>query len=332
MMSRYRAPQLALLLFLLICAPLTAQTVPEPLADGLRAFEAGRFAEAYESFRTVAEPGSGPYEGHAQFWAGRSLMAMEESPRAADAFDRFLAAHRTHPYREEAEYQRARLFYLDGTYDAAIRRFEGFLSRYPESDFTANALYWTAESLFSLGRLDEAQLLFQDVAERFPTSFRAEAARYRQSLIQLARRENELLTLLQWSHEEYLSAVEAFQRQERAYQEALRAYRTRLAGLAADDFRSELVALNARVDELEREVASRDARINELLALLRQATSEPAPIVVTASTPDGPAAAGSAGETASPSDTELREALLTLKAQALELQELLLREEREGSR
>lgn len=308
-----------------------SRRVPVELADGLRAFQSGTLERALEFFEAAREREDIPaWRGHALFWSARTTMALGRYDEAADAFDFFLSEYGDHPYREEARYQRARVFYLAAEYETAVERFARFMNDYPQSDFYPNALYWTGESLFSLGRLDEAERLFAEVTETYPTSYRAEAARYRLDIVELSRRENELLTLLQWSHEEYLSALETFQRRERSFQEALRSYRTRLASLASEDFQAEIAALNERIGELETSLAERDQRINELLALLRQARADdeqaaPASSATGPDETDAPADEPAPG----PTDLELRETLLSLKAQALELQQLLLEQEEE---
>ncbi|HKJ85817.1 MAG TPA: tetratricopeptide repeat protein [Spirochaetia bacterium] len=316
-----------ILIALLLCAgtlSVAAQTqVPEELAAGLQAFQAGEFEQALARFEAArARDDIAAWDGHSLFWSARTRMALGRYESAADTFDRFLSQYTRHPYREEASYQRARIFYIQDRHEAAIDRFTGFFNEYPDSEFYPNALYWTGEALFALGRLDEARRLFAEVTERYPASFRVEAARYRLDIIELSRREEELLTLLQWSHEEYLSALETYQARERSYQEALRAYRERFAGLASEDFEQEIRTLNARIAELETTVAERDTRINDLLSQLRQASVEP-------DAGDPPRQAPrSAPEPQS--DVELQETLLSLKAQALELQEILL-EQREAT-
>lgn len=309
-----------LIAFLLCAGTLSvgAQTqVPDELASGLRAFQAGEFEEALEGFEAARSRDDIPaWDGHSLFWSARTQMALGRYESAANTFDLFLGRYSRHPYREEAAYQRARIFHIQDQYEAAIDRFMRFFDEFPDSEFYPNALYWTGEALFALGRLDEAQRLFAEVTERYPSSFRVEAARYRIDIIELARREEELLTLLQWSHEEYLSALETYQARERSYQEALRAYRERFAGLASEDFESEIRTLNARIAELEATVTERDARINDLLAQLRQASAEP--------DADPSSSSPSVSAPTPQSDVELQETLLSLKAQALELQEILL--------
>lgn len=305
-------------------------TVPRELADGLAAFEAGAFAEALEHFESArARDDIAPWRGHVLFWSARTAMVLGGYDDAADTLDLFFAEYPRHPYLEEARYQRARIFFMQEHYEAAVRRFAEFLEAYPDSDFSANGLYWTGEALFALGRLDEAERLFAEVADRHPASFRVEAARYRLDIIEYARRERELLTLLQWSHEEYLTALDGFRATETRYQEALHSYRERLARLAADDFRDELEQLHARIAELEEAVRERDRRINDLLAELRHSRAPSGHEAERTGINDsGPPAAAAAGPQAS--DLELREALLSLKARALELQDVLLQEQGNG--
>lgn len=338
-----------LVLLLISAATLAwAQETPPGLSAGLRDFQAGQFNDALESFRSAqSQAENGEFRPYADFWVARSLMALGQFDEASDAFDVFLVSHSDHPYGEEAAYQRARLYYLAEEFEAAVQRFSMFQEMYPESDFSANALYWTGEALFELGLLDEAKTLFTEVTERYPTSYRVEAARYRSDVIELAQRENELLTLLQWSHEEYLSALDEFRQKELAYQEALQSYRERLSSLAADDFREEIEVLNARVTSLEQDLADRDERINSLLAELRQAQAETSAAIAIAAAATQSTAPGTGSPTVT-SESGNRETtpqgtfstvvapapaaasgsvqteLLSIKAAALELQQLLL--------
>ena len=332
-----------LLIILFGVQSISAQEAPAGLAAGLREFQAGRFGSALAEFQKASAASSGTeFEAYANFWVARSFMALTRYDEASDAFDLFLNSFESHPYSEEAAYQRARLFYIGEQYEAAVQRFNEFQMNYPGSDFSANALYWTGESLFSLGLLTESRRFFEEVAEKYPTSYRVEAARYRQDIIDLELRENELLTLLQWSHEEYLASLDEFRQKELAYQDALRSYRQRLSTLAVEDFREEIELLGARVAELESTLANRETEINDLLAQLRQAQARADALVeISAAT----AAAQPSGVTSSPvassptvvTDTGqtslpqtgaagVQSELLTLKAAALALQQRLLQQ------
>lgn len=321
---------IVLLVLLFGIGSISAQEAPSSLSAGLREYQAGQFEAALAAFQEAGAASSGTeYEAYADFWIARSLMALSSYDEASDVFDLFLAKYDPHPYREEATYQRARLFFLTEEYEAAVQRFNEFQGSYPESDFSANALYWTGESLFALGLLSESRRFFEEVTERYPTSYRVEAARYRQNVIGLKEREDELLTLLRWSHEEYLSALDEFRQKELAYQEALQSYRDRLSTLAAEDFREEIQLLSAQVADMEASLAERDAQINELLTQLRQAQISSAP-GSTQQTPVGPSG-GVVTDTredggAPATEASVQSELLSLKAAALELQQRLLQQ------
>jgi tetratricopeptide (TPR) repeat protein len=291
--------------------------VPDELADGLSAFEDGNLERAVRLFDAAVDAPGSAYDGHALYWKGRTYLALGRLDDAANTFDQFVNTYSEHPYLEESRYQRARVFYLDNQYEAAIQSLARFLELYPESEFSANALFWTAESLLALGKLDEAERLFREVTVNYPRSFRFEAAQYRLEILELKRRENELLTLLQWSHEEYLQALELYDQREREYREALRTYRSRIAGGGSADVEATISELNSEIAQLERRVADQQQEINALLARLRQEGVDAAspPEEVTES------------EAPTAGDAELREALRQLREQALELQDALLEEE-----
>jgi TolA-binding protein len=325
-----KARFLLVLAFALSGGLVAAQEPPADLVSALRAFQAGDYQSALSDLNQgIERDDAAPWLGHYRFWQGRTLMAANLLGDAADAFDLFLSRFPTHPYREEATYQRARLFYLTGEYEAAIDQFSLFAETYPDSSFYPNALYWTGESLFATGNINEAERLFAEVTERYPTSYRVEAARYRLDIIELSRRENELLTLLQWSHEEYLAALENFQQREQTYREALTSYRNRLASLATDDFEDEILALNDQIDSLESELLEKDVTIFELMSRIRQLEAGSGSPEVSTQTPaDTSRTTTPTTETAATvdpdaTDLELRETLLDLKAQALELQRSL---------
>jgi tetratricopeptide (TPR) repeat protein len=112
------------------------------------------------------------------------------------------------------------------------------------------------ESLYFLGRLPEAEKLYKAIGERYPDSVKAEAAQYRLALIQFKYREDELLTLLKWSHEESLRTIEEFQRREKAYEQALAVYQRRFGEVRRDiaetqlSLEDQLIAMKTTIDEL----------------------------------------------------------------------------------
>jgi len=252
-----------------------AQTQDDRIRDGIAAFGNSDFESAVMNFRDLllGEP-TPEEEGTAYFWLAKSAMAMGRLGEAERNLEYYLRTFPDHEYAVEAHYQRGRILYLQEDYEGALQGFTGFIRDYDDSPFVANATYWSGEALFNLGRLDEAKRIFETVLRDFPTSYRVEAARYRIALIELHQREQELLTLLQWSHEEYLQALDEFDRRERAYQEAIASYQQRLQNAAGEDFREEITRLTTQVRTLQELLRSRDAEIDRLEEQLTSARNQ----------------------------------------------------------
>ncbi len=272
------------------------------LQEGIERFGQGDFRQATLLFRELLlDPEYERYHGDAYFWIAKSALGLDQLDEASRNLEFYLANYPSHPNYIEAVYQRGRVVYLEGDYENAIQLFRDFVEQYPESPYVANALYWSGESLFALGQYDAARELFGRVIREHPTSFRVEAARYRLSLIDLSRREEELLKLLRWSHEEYLQALEEFERQERSMDEAVVAYQQSLARQSSGDFREEIERMAARIDNLEAEVKETEDEIRALQYALDQGV-------------------GASSE----SELARRSQLLQVKAETLRLKEELL--------
>jgi outer membrane protein assembly factor BamD (BamD/ComL family) len=178
--------------------------------------------------------------------------------------EHFMRNFSNSPYYPEAFYERGRILFGQKEYDSAIVVFQNFLSRYPESEYAANAYYWTGEALFNLGNLESAEKMYAAVLTRYPTSSRVEAARYRNSLIGLKYREEELLKLLKWSHEEYLKSFEAKTNLEKTYAEIVSSYQRQIAALTTDDLHNQVLKLSEenRVLQAELEAGKATTRLN----------------------------------------------------------------------
>jgi TolA-binding protein len=235
------------------------------LEEGLDNFRNGRYEQAMVTFRELLSlPDAESYRGDAYFWIARSALAAGRLEAAAENLEFFLQNFPEHRFVPEARYQKGRLLYLQEDYQQSIQALEAFIDEYPDSRFLPNAYYWIGESLYALGQFDAAAQVFRTVTEEFPDSYRAEAADYRLSVIELSRREESLLKLLRWSHQEYLNAVDEFEQREKTYEEALTEYRERLRRLATGDFRAEIDRLSERVSELETRLAERERLIEDL--------------------------------------------------------------------
>ncbi len=293
-----------ILAFLLLAAtqgrPQAGDTEAE-LRAGLAAFQQQQYQQALTTFRRIidAEAAQAP---DAEYWSAMSYMALEMLDEADRTLEHYLARYPGHALSGEAQYQKTRLLFLERDYENALQASYEFIRSNPGSPFVPNAYFWIGESLYSLGRLDEAERVFAKVLRDYPQSYKVEAASYRLSLLEFKKREEELLRLLKWSHEEFLRAVEEYQRREKTYEQALAAYQQRTGSpeqrqaeaRALEELKTENTSLRGKLQLLEAQAAGQSQEAQEKVRQL----------------------------------AELEKAL-ALKAQALELKEsLLLRYER----
>lgn len=270
-MRRFRTVSALLLAFFLLHGAY-GQTGPDGrISLGISLFGEEKYSEALEQFnRVLSDPAAKASRPDAVYWSGLSYVALNDSANARRALDTFMQEYPRHESVPDALYQRARLSHSASEYEEAVQLFAVFLEKYPDHAFASSALYWTGDSLFYLGRLPESEAVFRSLLSEYPKSVKYEAASYKLSLIRYKYRENELLTLLKWSHEESLRVIEEFQRREKAYEQALAVYQRRLAGSgepvpaqgsppAADDTEQRIAALNARIEELTKALASKPA-------------------------------------------------------------------------
>ncbi|MFO7849383.1 MAG: tetratricopeptide repeat protein [Spirochaetia bacterium] len=225
----------AVLFFLLFAPSLSASSAEELLEKGRKDFADNNYNSALEVFREIIlDSDMEEAHGTAYYWIARSYIAMDKPDKAEENLEFFLSQFEDHELYSDALYQKGRLLYMQLEYQKSIRWFYRFIEGYPDHRFVGNAYYWVGESLYSLGHYDKAEDIFTVLVEDYPRSFKAEAGHYRLSLIDLKRREEELLKLLRVSHEEYLKSLEEFSRKEKSYEQAVSEYQRKLAAAAGD--------------------------------------------------------------------------------------------------
>lgn len=256
----------------------------DTLRRGIELFAEGRYAEAVPLFDGLyLDAGSGPLRAEGAYWSAMAHIASGDTEAAERGIDLFLAAFPEHAKSAELLYQRGRIAYARKDYERAVQVLSSYVLKYPQADYLPAALFWSAESLYALGRLPEADKLYRSLVERYPDHVKAEAARYRMALVQFKYREDELLTLLKWSHEESLRIIEEFQRREKAYEQALAVYQKRYGEVkmgtvaAQTTLEEEIASLKRSMDGLAKELQSRDARIAELQTQANAAAAAPPP-------------------------------------------------------
>lgn len=245
-----------LFLFLLIPVLLSPSEGDDLFHEGLTHFDNGELTEAYRKFTRLAEEESFYYyRANAVFWQSKTLYMMGAYIKSRELLNQYLINWTDNTYYEEAEYLLAKTYYQQKEYQTALDLFLDFSSEYANSDLMPHALYWTAETLYQLGHLDEARIVYDRLIRDYPTSTKVEASRYRFSLIEIKEREEKLLDLLKWSHEEFLDRGQEMAQTKLIYEEALKAYQNRIIALTGDDRQSaetaKLLTLMARALDLK---------------------------------------------------------------------------------
>ncbi|MDR1316241.1 MAG: tetratricopeptide repeat protein [Spirochaetales bacterium] len=252
--------KIAIFCVLCLTAGVFAQESPRSkLHRGIELYKKSDFGNAANAFRVLTEEEASTEKGNAYFWLAKSLSALERYEDASNYLEHFVANFSRSPYFSEAFYERGRILYGQKDYDSAIAAFQTFITRYPESEYVPNAYFWMGESLFAVGNLLPAEKMFSTVITQYPTSSRVETARYRNSLIGLKYREEELLKLLKWSHEEYLKSVDARANLEKTYTEIVSSYQRQIAALNTDDVHGQVLKLSEENRVLRAELEAQKA-------------------------------------------------------------------------
>jgi TolA-binding protein len=296
---------------------------------GIASFQSEQYRQALDDFGSVlADPAAIAERPEALYWTALASIATGDTAGGEKAISGFLIAYPSNPRVPDLLYQKGRLLYGKGDLQGALGSFATFMTAAPGHDLYASALYWSGECLYSLGRLTEAERAFSAIVEKYPKSVKVEAATYRKSLIELEFREEELLKLLTWSHEESLRAIEDFRRKEKAYEQAIAVYQRQIADSkrgAGSDSDRELADLRGQVADLSKKLAVTEADLASSRSQLeavrsasleaQQAAAAEAVARVKALEADKPAAPGSAV----PTQTMLSAETLAAKARALDL-------------
>ncbi len=236
--------------------------------EGLDSFERGEYFSAYRQFTRLAEEESFYYyRANAVFWQGKSLYMMGDYVQAGSLLDQFLMNWPDNSYYEEALYLIGKNYYSQGNYEAAVDGFIRFSEEYSRSVYLSHALYWMGEALYSLGHIEEARQLYDRVINEFPDSPKKEAARYRNALIDIKEREEKLLELLKWSHEEFLKSGQESNQEKAVYEEALKAYQNQIVLLS--DRERNMAHLNKLLLLKERALELKDFYLDQREALTR---------------------------------------------------------------
>jgi outer membrane murein-binding lipoprotein Lpp len=314
-----------LILFLFLAFQLHAET-PEIslMREALKHFTEGSYREAILDFREIIlDERYESFHGAAYYWIARSQIALENYTDASVNLEYFLDRYRQSSFFTEGLYWKGRLLFLQNDTDNAIPALYSFIEKAPEHDLVPSSYFWIGESFFALGHLEKAQRIFQLILAEYPGSVKLEASRYRLSLIELKEREEELMRLLKMSHEEYLFALEEFQRREKAYDQAIVAYQRKLTAYAANDKEALVQQMSREIDEKDLEIATLTRQVDQLKSRVENLTASVEQLKEDLSEEGRSVVMPPAGTAGQESSRE-KEELIRLKSEALQLKEAVL--------
>lgn len=310
-----------LAVFLLSAAMLFAQSGQNFRQEGLDAYSKGQWQNAVLYLRrSLSLEKDAVKQAETLYWISLSEIALRDYEGALKDLKTLTDIDPVGKYSNEAMYQRGRIYYYQGNYEQAITVLKSYVDIAGETSSQAAGSYWIAESLFSLGRFSEARSMFSLINDKWPSSAKYEAAAYRIALIDQKTIEQELLTLLKWTHEESLKTFEDYQRRERSYEQALIVYQKRIAEMLKDtrlaDLENENKKLKQRASLLEQQLAEIQNRYNDYSPQVDIDDTE----IVQSSLPLGPTDGAPSVD-----GDDILSRLEALRLQAIKVQEALMK-------
>lgn len=240
------------LIFIMIfslCSFLPAQSLSENSDSAAR--------QGYEAFRNedwsaasmflrkaVSLPADSTDENYlmlikSEIYSGEYKMAQEDCVRFLEKFPLSV-------YTPFVQYQNGRMLHLLGKNEEAVIALSDFCKQHYDDELYPLALFWIAECFYDEYNFDTAKGLYERLTKDFPNSEKAKDAEYKLDLIAQRAREEKLLYLLKVIGEENLSTREEYERQLKIYQLGDK-----------DGNAAEIAALQARIKELEDELANK---------------------------------------------------------------------------
>lgn len=232
----------------------SAEEDPVLFNKGKTYYSNGKYLEAIYFFNELIDGESEEYLGDAWFWSAKSYLAAGEFENAKNSLEYFLLNFPRNKNFSEAYYYKGRLLFIEKEYDKSIELFNRFIRSNPFSPFVSNAYFWIGECLYSTGYFEEAAEMYRKVVNQYPSSYKFEAANYKISLIGFRSREEELLQLIRWSHEESLQKLEEYRNREENYIQTIKAYQERIIELESGTQMTDsstLARLKEAADKLE---------------------------------------------------------------------------------
>lgn len=233
------------------------------LEEGLAAYNSKDYANATILLREALAGESGNSDVH--YMLIMSEMYCEDYDSVISDCGRFASLYPDSPLLSNVNYQKGKAFHYKGDNDQAVMVLSDFCHENPKSPVYPSALYWIAECFYEDYNFQMAEGLFQRIIDVYPDDKKAVDAKYKIDAIAQREREQKLLDLLKANNAKFLEQKASYERQ--------------LKGMESADIasiRKELDAANARIRELEAQLAQEKADAASAKADLAKAQADSA--------------------------------------------------------
>ncbi len=263
-MKVYKTALLVIVTVLLIpLAGFTENKFSDDFLNGKNAYLNSMYDKAITYFENALDNSTPEQKAGINYWIGQSYMAIGNYENAENVFNNLIENFKDTSESKNAYYHKGRISFLKENYEKTIEYMHTYLENSDNTLLDGNAYYWIGESLFFLGHKEEAMMIYSKIIKEYPGSYKFEAANYRLELLRLGEREEELMKLLKWSHEEGIKEREDFIKKEKEYKQAILSYQKKLAILADQDINNEVLTLKETNSVLKKQIALMQANIEK---------------------------------------------------------------------
>lgn len=134
------------------------------IADAFFALK--QFPQAIRAYAAVSSQG----QDYALYQIGQAFGAAGDVFSALEQYRLLLQRYPDSPWREEAQYALARLYFSNQTYNEAIAAYEELILRFPGDPLAARAQYGIADAHYNAGQFEEAFKAYYATLTTYPTS------------------------------------------------------------------------------------------------------------------------------------------------------------------
>jgi len=231
--------------------------------SGINYFQEKQYSDALLNFRDALLHEKNALEsGNIYLWISKSYTKLREYNRAELNLLFFLENFQKHPAEEEILYLYIKVLYRQQKYNESIKVIYTFTSKFPNSGYYPENIFILGESLYQLSEYKKAESVLNQLIRNFPDHSIVNLIKYRLEIIKLKDREQSLVELLRWSHEESMQQIlESLNKTENS----------NIKKSVAEELPKQW---ELKINDLNIKLAERDEKIKELEDILDKTRSD----------------------------------------------------------